>query len=143
MIDLFKILKFAKDQWLGVIVSILWIIYILFMQIADEKLIEEAKVLEKVIIKEKLRVETLYKTNTVIDNKIKYSYPIKQSIVQIKKLPPGEYSLRVLADNNDNGYWDTGKFGRTPLQPEIVKQLTEVLSLRANWENELNIIINK
>ncbi len=79
----------------------------------------------------------------ILDNKIKYSYPIKQPIIQIKKLPPGEYSLRVLSDNNDNGYWDTGKFGRTQLQPEIVKQLPEVLSLRANWENELNIIINK
>ena len=83
MIDLFKILKFAKDQWLGVIVSILWIIYILFMQIADDKLIEEAKVLEKVIIKEKLRVDTLYKTNTVIDNKIKYIKIVTHDTIKI------------------------------------------------------------
>ena len=83
MIDLFKILKFAKDQWLGVIVSILWIIYILFMQIADDKLVEETKVLEKVIIKEKLRVDTLYKTNTVIDNKIKYIKIITHDTIKI------------------------------------------------------------
>ena len=79
----------------------------------------------------------------ILDNKIKYSYPIKQPIVQVRKLPPGEYNLRLLADNNDNGYWDTGKFGRSQLQPEIVKQLPEILSIRANLENELNIIINK
>lgn len=83
MIDLFKILKFAKDQWLGVIVSILWIIYIIFMQIADDKLVEEAKVLEKVIIKEKLRVDTLYKTNTVIDNKIKYIKIVTHDTIKI------------------------------------------------------------
>ena len=83
MIDLFKILKFAKDQWLGVIVSILWIIYIIFMQMADDKLVEEAKVLEKVIIKEKLRVDTLYKTNTVIDNKIKYIKIITHDTIKI------------------------------------------------------------
>jgi hypothetical protein len=83
MIDLFKILKFAKDQWLGVIVSILWIIYIIFMQMADDKLVEEAKVLEKVIIKEKLRVDTLYKTNTVIDNKIKYIKIVTHDTIKI------------------------------------------------------------
>jgi hypothetical protein len=83
MIDLFKILKFAKDQWLGVIVSILWIIYIIFMQMADDKLVEEAKVLEKVIIKEKLRVDTLYKTNTVIDNKIKYIRIVTHDTIKI------------------------------------------------------------
>lgn len=83
MIDLFKILKFAKDQWLGVIVSILWIIYIIFMQMADDKLVEEAKVLEKVIIKEKLRVDTLYKTNTVIDNKIKYIKIVTHDTIKV------------------------------------------------------------
>jgi hypothetical protein len=83
MIDLFKILKFAKDQWLGVIVSILWIIYIIFMQMADDKLVEEAKVLEKIIIKEKLRVDTLYKTNTVIDNKIKYIKIVTHDTIKI------------------------------------------------------------
>ena len=83
MIDLFKILKFAKDQWLGVIVSILWIIYIIFMHMADDKLVEEAKVLEKVIIKEKLRVDTLYKTNTVIDNKIKYIKIVTHDTIKI------------------------------------------------------------
>jgi len=83
MIDLFKVLKFAKDQWLGVIVSILWIIYIIFMQIADDKLVEKTKVLDKIIIKEKLRIDTLYKTNTVIDNKIKYIKIVTHDTIKI------------------------------------------------------------
>jgi len=83
MIDLFKILKFAKDQWLGVIVSILWIIYIIFMQMADDKLVEKTKVLDKIIIKEKLRIDTLYKTNTVIDNKIKYIKIVTHDTIKI------------------------------------------------------------
>lgn len=83
MIDLFKVLKFAKDQWLGVIVSILWIIYIIFMQIADDKLVEKTKILDKIIIKEKLRIDTLYKTNTVIDNKIKYIKIVTHDTIKI------------------------------------------------------------
>ena len=78
------------------------------------------------------------------ENKVKYSYPIKQSLIPILKLPPGDYDLKILDDTNNNGIWDTGKFSKTiKQQPEIVKQLTEVLNIKANWENELNIIINK
>ena len=78
------------------------------------------------------------------DNKVKYSYPIKQSLIQILKLPPGDYDLKVLDDTNNNGIWDTGKYSKKiKQQPEIVKQLSDVLNIKANWENEVNIIINK
>ncbi|MGI9139026.1 MAG: Ig-like domain-containing protein, partial [Sediminibacterium sp.] len=78
------------------------------------------------------------------DNIVKYSYPIKQSLIQILKLPPGDYDLKVLEDTNNNGIWDTGKYNKTiKQQPEIVRTLNDVLNIKANWENELNIIINK
>ena len=78
------------------------------------------------------------------ENKVKYSYPIKQSLIPILKLPPGDYDLKILDDTNNNGIWDTGKFSKTiKQQPEIVKQLSDVLNIKANWENEVNIIINK
>lgn len=88
------------------------------------------------------------RTNPILlltkENKVKYSYPIKQSLIQIIKLPPGDYDLKVLEDTNNNGIWDTGKYNiKSKQQPEIVKQLNEVLNIKANWENELNIIINK
>ena len=78
------------------------------------------------------------------DNKVAYSYPIKQSLIQILKLPPADYELKVLDDTNNNGIWDTGKYNNTiKLQPEIVKKLTDILNIKANWENEVNVIINK
>jgi hypothetical protein len=78
------------------------------------------------------------------DNKVAYSYPIKQSLIQILKLPPGDYDLKVLDDTNNNGIWDTGKYNNAiKQQPEIVKKLTDILNIKANWENEVNVIINK
>ena len=78
------------------------------------------------------------------DNKVAYSYPIKQSLIQILKLPPGDYELKVLDDTNNNGIWDTGKYNNLiKQQPEIVKKLTDILNIKANWENEVNVIINK
>ena len=68
----------------------------------------------------------------------------EQSLIQILKLPPGDYDLKVLDDTNNNGIWDTGKYSKKiKQQPEIVKQLSDVLNIKANWENEVNIIINK
>lgn len=78
------------------------------------------------------------------DQKVKYSYPITQSIIQISKLPPGDYDLKILDDVNNNGIWDTGKFNNAiKLQPEIVQWLNTILNIKANLENELSININK
>ena len=78
------------------------------------------------------------------ENKLAFSYPIKQSLIQMLKLPPGDYDLKVLDDTNNNGIWDTGKYNNTiKQQPEIVKKLTDILNIKANWENEVNVIINK
>jgi hypothetical protein len=80
----------------------------------------------------------------VQDDKIKFSYPITSSVLNIKLLPPGEYVLKLLYDTNKNGIWDTGSYyGKPKKQPEIVKLLSIPLNIRANWENELNLIINK
>lgn len=51
---------------------------------------------------------------------------------------PGEYELRILFDANRNGKWDTGNF-KLKRQPEIVQSLPRKLSIRANWENEVDI----
>ena len=80
----------------------------------------------------------------VQDDKIKFSYPITSSLLNIKLLPPGEYVLKLLYDTNKNGIWDTGSYyGKPKKQPEIVKLLSIPLNIRANWENELNLVINK
>ena len=80
----------------------------------------------------------------VQEDKVKFSYPITNRPINIKLLPPGEYALKLLNDDNNNGIWDTGSYyGKPKKQPEIVKLLTTPLIIKANWENELILIINK
>lgn len=77
----------------------------------------------------------------VQDQKIKFSYPITQNILRIPLLPPGDYQLKLLIDNNQNGSWDTGRFNHIKLQPELVRNLNLNLNIRSNWENEMNLIL--
>jgi hypothetical protein len=78
------------------------------------------------------------------DDKVKFSYPITKSAIVIEQLPPGDYSLRLLNDDNNNGIWDTGSYyGKTKKQPEIVQLLSTSLNIKASWENELILTINK
>jgi len=58
------------------------------------------------------------------DTKITYKY-----------LSPGKYRLKVIYDNNGNGYWDTGKY-LLKRQPEYVAFHPKVFELRANWTLE-------
>jgi len=78
------------------------------------------------------------------DDKIKFSYPITSAVLNIPILPVGEYAITLLLDNNNNGKWDTGAYYDKPKrQPEIVKLFTTPLNIRANWENEISLILNK
>ncbi len=78
------------------------------------------------------------------DDKVKFSYPITKNTLNIQKLPPGDYQLKLLNDRNQNGVWDTGSYyGKAKQQPEIVQLLATPLSIKGNWENELILIINK
>lgn len=78
------------------------------------------------------------------DDKVKFSYPITKNAIVIEQLPPGDYSLKLLNDSNNNGIWDTGSYyGKTKKQPETVQILSTTLNIKANWENELILTINK
>jgi len=79
------------------------------------------------------------------DEKLKFSFLIKQTNLNIAQLPPGEFQVKILEDNNNNGRWDTGKygFGLGKQQPEKVILLPNKLNIKADWDNELNITINK
>ena len=80
----------------------------------------------------------------VQDDKVKFSYTITNRPINIKQLPPGEYVLKLLNDTNKNGIWDTGSYyGKPKKQPEKVKLLATPLMIKANWENELVLNINK
>lgn len=78
----------------------------------------------------------------VQDDKVKYSYPIKEPIIRIPQILPGDFMVKVLEDENGNGIWDTGNYTQRK-QPEKVLLTGSNISIRANWENEYNIILNK
>ncbi len=74
-------------------------------------------------------------------NKVIDSSPILQRDWYRKLFEPGEYELRILYDTNKNGKWDPGKFFDAHRQPEVVTSLDTKLSIRANWDNEKDIIL--
>ena len=53
-----------------------------------------------------------------------------------RETPPGEYSLRILIDEDNNGKWDIGNI-RQSREPEKIIFFKEKSALRANWEIEL------
>jgi len=66
------------------------------------------------------------------------SAPIKGTEWYRKLFNPGEYDIRILLDKNENGKWDPGDF-KQHIQPEIVEPISQRLTIRANWDNELEI----
>jgi hypothetical protein len=67
------------------------------------------------------------------------SIPLTEASFQRKRFRPGAYDLRVLYDANKNGIWDTGVFGKTKQQPEIVLAIPQPVAIRANWDNEVTV----
>jgi hypothetical protein len=72
------------------------------------------------------------------NDKIVESVPITQKELFRKLYKPGEYELRVLFDKNKNGVWDAGNY-KNHKQPEIVQSINKKLSVRANWDNEIEV----
>lgn len=76
----------------------------------------------------------------VSGEKIVESVQLTQAEFIRKLFKPGSYDLRILYDTNKNGIWDTGHFG-TKQQPEIVQRIPRQLSIRGNWDNEVNVAL--
>lgn len=53
---------------------------------------------------------------------------------------PGEYELRILFDENNNGIWDPGNY-KKKIQPEKALSLDTKLAIKANWDNERDIVL--
>jgi uncharacterized protein (DUF2141 family) len=71
---------------------------------------------------------------------IKFSQALTTREFNAKLFVPGDYDLRILYDDNKNGKWDPGDFSKH-LQPEKVQPIPRKLSVKANWNNEVDITL--
>ena len=70
------------------------------------------------------------------DGKIQNSFAIVSKEIKQDFFKPGEYELRVLIDENNNGIWDVGNY-KQKRQPEKVIPVKTKLLVKAKWDNEM------
>ena len=71
------------------------------------------------------------------DKIIQYKNGFNQNKIHFKNLKPGNYSLRVIDDINNNEIWDTGNIFKK-IMPEKIKLFNNI-EIRNNWDKELII----
>lgn len=86
----------------------------------------------------------------------KYQHPVLEFVQNnqvIKSVPltsvnygealfvPGEFTLRIFDDVNENGKWDTGNFFGKKRQPEIIHPIERPFTIKANWDNEFEVVL--
>lgn len=76
----------------------------------------------------------------VSNNRVVASYALNGTTFSQKLFNPGDYILQILDDTNQNGIWDPGNYIQKK-QPERVYRIAQTLSLKANWDNERDIIL--
>jgi len=71
---------------------------------------------------------------------VKNTFNIQNETWENKMMLPGDFSMRILYDKNNNGQWDPGNY-KLKLQPEISISLPEKINIKADWENEREIVL--
>lgn len=61
--------------------------------------------------------------------------------LQLQRLPPARYDVMLVADRNGNGRWDTGDYW-IGLQPEHVFLFPAAITIRPNWDSEVQIQVD-
>lgn len=56
--------------------------------------------------------------------------------IEFNYVAPGSYKVRVICDANQNGQWDTGNYIKK-LQPEKVFYYPALITVRANWDQQI------
>ena len=70
------------------------------------------------------------------ENKLVESIPLTGPDYSRKRYRPGEYELRILLDQNQNGIWDPGSYVKKR-QPELVRAYTKKMVIRADRDTDL------
>jgi uncharacterized protein (DUF2141 family) len=78
----------------------------------------------------------------VQDNVVVASYALTGDAWKAALFNPGEYEMRILFDDNKNGKWDTGDYSKKR-QPEKVYSISQKLSVRENFEKDIDIELPK
>lgn len=73
------------------------------------------------------------------NDKIKFSTPLTTTQYRAKLFLPGEYTIRIVYDENKNGRWDTGTFFGTRKQPEKAQTVPKKLTVKANWDADMDV----
>ncbi len=76
----------------------------------------------------------------VQNDKVVDSFKLTSPTFFKKLFGPGEYEIRILNDENDNGTWDPGNY-HLRKQPEKVISIAKKISIRGDWDNESDIIL--
>jgi len=70
----------------------------------------------------------------LLQNKVvKRAQYTRDSIINFKYLNPGNYTMQLIVDKNENGIWDTGNY-KQKIQPEPCFFYEEEILLNAYWE---------
>lgn len=93
----------------------------------------------------KVNIESNYKGAKILQlldsqAKVLRQQKTNEGSVMFEHLKAGNYSLRLILDENNNGKWDTGEYLKK-IQAESVWMYNEPIDLRANWDREIKWII--
>ncbi|RYD83708.1 MAG: hypothetical protein EOP53_00015 [Sphingobacteriales bacterium] len=74
----------------------------------------------------------------LVGEDIKFSFPLTAAEFRNNRISPGEYSIRILNDDNKDGKWTPGNY-TLKRPPEKAITLPQKLGVRADWDNERDI----